>query len=162
MKKITLIISLLLFYVISFSQQIPQIKLKDVNGKQVDSKKFIQNNGKPVLICFFSTTCKPCMKELDAYSELYEGWQKETGVKIVLIAVDNARTVNRVAGVVDSHEWDFEVYLDTNQDFKRAMNVVNEPHTFLVDGTGKIVWQHTSYNPGDEKTVFENIKKLTK
>jgi thioredoxin-related protein len=54
------------------------------------------------------------------------------------------------------------VYIDENSDFRRAMNVNNIPHTFLVDGTGKIIWQHAGYNPGDEVEVYEVIRKACK
>ncbi|MDR2836799.1 MAG: TlpA family protein disulfide reductase [Bacteroidales bacterium] len=160
MKKTFITISFLAICMALFAQEIPQIQLKNLNGKAVSSKTFVQNDGKPVLICFFATWCKPCVQELSTYNDLLEKWHKETGVKIVAIATDNSRSANRVAPFVESKDWDFDVFLDTNGDFKRAMNVVNEPHTFLVDGKGKIVWQHTSYLPGDEKEVYETIKKV--
>ncbi len=47
-----------------------------------------------------------------------------------------------------------------NSDLKRAMNVNNPPHTFLVDKNGKIVWQHNGYQPGDEEELYELVKKL--
>jgi len=50
--------------------------------------------------------------------------------------------------------------LDPNGDFKRAMNVNLIPHTFLLDGTGKVVYQHTSYYEGLEDEFFELIKKV--
>jgi len=40
------------------------------------------------------------------------------------------------------------------------MNVNNVPHTFLVDGNGNIVWQHNSYQPGDEDELYELVQKL--
>jgi hypothetical protein len=40
------------------------------------------------------------------------------------------------------------------------MNVVNVPHVFLLDGTGKIVHQHTAYSDGDEEDLFELVKKV--
>ena len=27
------------------------------------------------------------------------------------------------------------------------------PHTFLVNGEGKIVWDHNNYSPGDEEEL---------
>jgi hypothetical protein len=42
------------------------------------------------------------------------------------------------------------------------MNVNIVPHTFLVDGAGKIVWSHNSYTEGYEEALYENVKKLAK
>ena len=60
---------------------------------------------------------------------------------------------------VDGNAWEYEVYLDQNQDFKRAMNVVNVPHTFVINGKGEIVWQHTSFVEGSEEELLDVVKK---
>ena len=122
----------------------------------------ITNDGKPIVISFWATWCKPCKKELDAISEVYEEWQKETGVKLIAISIDDSRSSGKVVTDTKSHGWEYEVYLDENQDFKRAMNVNNVPHTFIVNGKGEVVWQHNSYSEGDEEHLFEALKKIAK
>jgi cytochrome c biogenesis protein CcmG/thiol:disulfide interchange protein DsbE len=139
--------------------KIPAATVKKLDGGKVNSSTF-SNNGKPIIISFWATWCKPCKKELDAIQENYGDWTKETGVKLIAISIDDARSSGKVVTDVKSKGWDFEVYIDENQEFKRAMNVNNVPHTFLVDGTGKIVWSHNSYSEGDESTLYENVKKL--
>jgi hypothetical protein len=62
--------------------------------------------------------------------------------------------------LVDGKSWEFEVLLDPNSDFKRAMNVNMIPHTFLLDGNGNIVSQHTSYFEGSELELYKEVKKL--
>lgn len=145
-----------------FSQEVPQVQIKDLNGKTVNTKSIVQNDGKPVLVSFFATWCKPCIKELSAFNDEYADWAEETGVKIVAISTDNARSSSSVGPFVNARGWEFDVYLDANGDFKRAMNVGNVPHTFLLDGNGKVVWQHTSYLEGDEDHTFEIIQKVAK
>lgn len=147
-----------------FSQEktsIPSVNLKTLDGKPFNTSE-ISNPGKPIILSFWATWCHPCIKELNAYNENYTDWKGETGVKIFAISIDDSKSINRVAPLVAGKNWDFDVFLDTNSDFKRAMNVINIPHTFLVDGTGKIVYQHTSYAEGDEIALYELIKKLAK
>lgn len=140
---------------------IPVTTVKKLDGTKINTSTF-SNNGKPMIISFWATWCKPCKKELDAVHENYEEWVKETGVKLIAISIDDVRSSSKVVTDVKSKGWAFDVYLDENQDFKRAMNVNNIPHTFLVDGSGKIVWSHNSYTEGDEDQLFENVKKLAK
>jgi alkyl hydroperoxide reductase subunit AhpC len=97
---------------------------------------------------------------LNTIKEVYEEWQEETGVKIIAVSIDDARGASRVKPLVNGSGWEYEVYIDQNQDLKRAMNVVNVPHTFIINGKGEIVWQHTSFVEGSEEELIELVKKV--
>ena len=137
------------------------ITIKSLDGQSVQTS-VVNNNGKPVIVSFWATWCKPCNRELDAIKEVYEEGQEETGVKLVAISIDDARSAARVKPWVDGKDWPYEVYLDQNKDFARAMNVVNVPHTFIINGDGEIVWQHTSYQDGGEEEMIEKVRELLK
>lgn len=142
------------------AQSVPDVNLKDMQGNPIATGALSQE-GQPTLICFWATWCSPCKRELNSYMELYEDWQDETGVQIVAVSIDDSRSIRRVAPYVNSVMWDYQVLLDPNKDFARAMQVVNVPHTFLVDRKGQIVWQHNNYSDGDEEEVYEQLLKLT-
>lgn len=152
---------LFLSFIKSDGDKIPMATLKNLEGANVSSSTFT-NNGKPLIISFWATWCKPCKKELDAIAENYDALVKETGAKLIAVSIDDARSAGKVVTDVKIKGWKYEVYIDENQDFKRAMNVNNVPHTFLVDGQGKIVWSHNSYAEGDEEQLFEHVRKLSK
>ena len=164
MKKIILaaVACLISMAAIAQGAKMPEnITLKSLDGQSVQSS-VIQNGGKPVIISFWATWCKPCNRELDAIKEVYEEWQEETGVKIVAVSIDDTKTAARVRPWVDGKDWPYEVYLDQNKDFARVMNVVNVPHTFIVNGEGEIVWQHTGYQDGSEEELIEKVRELLK
>lgn len=140
---------------------LPAVDVKGLDTKTFNTGK-LSNDGKPMIISFWATWCKPCKKELDAIAEHYEDWQDEMGVKLIAISTDDSRSSGKVSSEVKTKGWDYEVYLDENSDFKRAMNVNNIPHTFIVNGKGEIVWQHTSYADGDEIHLYEALKKVVK
>ena len=142
MKKI---ISIFLFSsIVLFSySQLPNINLKDVNGDTKNLSKY-SNNGKPMIISFWATWCKPCKAELNTIAEEYDDWVDETGVQLIAISIDDARSSTRVEPYINAQGWEYMVLLDPNGDYKRAMNVNNVPHTFLVNGSGKIVWDHNN------------------
>lgn len=144
--------------VLGQNKKLPAVKLKTVDGKTVDLST-LSNNGKPIVISFWATWCKPCKTELNTIAEEYEDWQEETGVKLIAVSIDNARSTGRVEPYVNGQGWEYQVLLDPNGDLKRAMNVNNVPHTFLIDGKGNIVWDHNNYASGDEEELFEQIKK---
>lgn len=162
MKQILLILSFCILTLGLFSQngaKVPSVMLKDLKGQSVNTADF-DNDGKPMVINFWATWCSPCKRELNTIAEVYPDWVDETGVKLIAISIDDSRSQSRVLPYVNGSAWDYEVYVDVNQDFKRAMNVNNVPHTFLVNGDGEIVWQHNNYSPGDEDELYEQIMSL--
>jgi len=138
---------------------IPSASVKTLKGESTNTST-ISNDGKPIVISFWATWCKPCIEELSNISEVYPEWQKETGVKVVAVSIDDARTTQRVAQFVNGRNWPYEVLLDPNSDFKRSLNVNMPPHTFLVNGKGEIVWQHVGYVDGNEDELYEEVKKV--
>lgn len=165
MKKLSLSILLICGVGKVMSAQSPAIKnipsadIKTLDGKTINTSTF-SNEGKPFIISFWATWCKPCKKELDAISEQYEDWIKQTGVKLIAVSIDDSRSALKVGADVKSKDWKYEIYIDENQDFKRAMSVNTIPHTFIIDGKGNIVWQHNSYAEGDEDILYEAVKKV--
>jgi len=148
MKRISslLLLSAFLFTAMAFrfgdgpNQKLPSVQVKTMDGKMVNTSDF-KNDGKPIIIDFWATWCAPCKKELNEIAEVYTDWQKETGVKLIAVSIDDQRNSPKVKPYVDSKDWDYEVYLDENQDFKRGMNVNNVPAVFVLNGAGEIVWQ---------------------
>jgi len=160
-KSILLSIVALAFSVSSLQAQLPAVTLKTLNGSEVRTDT-LSNNGKPFIIDFFATWCKPCNRELDAISEVYEEWQEETGVKIIAISIDQAQNINKVKPLVNNHGWEYEVLLDPNGDFKRALGCQMIPYTIIVDGMGEIVYKHNGYTDGAEAELIEKVRALIK
>jgi len=144
------------------NQKVPSVQVKTLDGKMVNTADF-KNDGKPIILDFWATWCAPCKKELNEISDKYEEWQKETGVKLIAISIDDQRNSPKVKPYLESKEWNYEVYLDENQDFKRAMNVNNVPHIFVLNGSGEIVWQTNVYNQnGGVEKLHDVISKVAK
>ena len=164
MRKLFLtIIAIALLSTISISQNrtLPSVDVKTLDGSSINITA-LENNGKPIVISFWATWCKPCKKELNTIAEVYEDWQDETGVKLVAISIDDTRSMAKVAPYVNASDWDYEVYLDPNGDLKRAMGVSTVPHTFLLNSKKEIIWQHKGYIDGDEDELLEQIEKIGK
>ena len=155
----TIAIVLLSSMSIAQNRTLPSVDVETLDGSSINITA-LENKGKPIVISFWFLQCKPCIKELNAIAEVYEEWQIETGVKLVAVSIDNARSKAKVAPYVNASDWDYEVYLDPNGDLKRAMGVNMAPHTFLLNSKKEIIWQHKGYIDGDEDELFEQIKKL--
>jgi len=159
MKKFLCLIAVALLGTTLYAQ-LPSVKLKNLEGKTIDTAK-LSNDGKPFIISFFATWCKPCNRELKAIHENYADWQDETGVKVIAVSIDQAHQIAKVKPMVDGAGWEYEVLLDPNSDFKRALGVNMIPHVFIIDGNGKIVDQRSGYTEGAEEHLIEKVRELT-
>ena len=137
---------------------LPSAMVKTLDGQSMDTKDF-ENDGKPIIISFWATWCKPCVLELNTIMDEYVDWQDETGVKLIAISIDDARNTPKVAPFVNGKGWEYDVYLDPNGDFKRVMKVITFPHTFVLNGDKQVVYSHNAYAPGDEEHLYEIVKE---
>ena len=159
MKKLMFLMFALVLGFSASAQTLPDVKVENQEGKTVSIREVV--DGTPMIISFWSTTCKPCIMELNAINESLYEWTEEVDMKVVAVSVDDARTLSRARAMTQGQGWDdFTCLYDKNQDLKRAMNVSLTPHTFIVDGKGNVVYSHSGYTPGSEQELFEKILKL--
>ena len=159
MKKLIILFALILSSGSLFSQSLPNITLKSLDGKSINVKK-VSNSKDVKVFAFWATWCVPCINELDAISEVYEDWQDETNVELIAISTDDSRTKKRIRPLVNGKDWTYEILLDDNQDLKRALNITVLPHLLIVKN-GEIIYRKTSYTPGSEDERYEIIQKYT-
>lgn len=160
MKKYVLALIVLATSYLAYAQEtLPNIDIKNLQGSNVSAPTIVNTDG-PTVLSFWATWCKPCIRELNTINDEYIDWQEETGVKLVAVSIDDSRLSSKVRPFVMSQGWDYDVYLDENSELRRALNVNNIPHTFLLDSKGEIVWQHNGYYPGDEVHLYELLTKL--
>jgi thiol-disulfide isomerase/thioredoxin len=143
------------------SAQLPGVTVKDLSGRSVQTDT-LSNGGRPLIIDFFATWCKPCNRELDAISEVYDEWREETGVRLIAVSIDQAQNVHKVKPLVDNHGWEYDVLIDANGDFKRALGIQMIPYVLIVDGQGNIAYKHNGYTDGAEQELIAKVRELIK
>jgi thiol-disulfide isomerase/thioredoxin len=140
-------------------KQLPNLNLTNLDGKSVSLKTDFAEKDKLYIFSFWATWCTPCINELEEVNDLQEEWKKSLNLEIVAVATDDSRTQKRVKPLVNGKGWTYNVLLDVNQDFKRALSIVNIPYTIVVKN-GKIVHVQNGYVPGSESELFEKLKSL--
>lgn len=157
MRRVLFTISFLIISMISSAQIFPHVSVKNLDGQTIDAAT-IGHDG-PVVVSFWATWCSPCKKELEALNEYYIDLIEETNVKVIAVSIDDPRTAPSVNVEVNSRGWEYDVYLDTNSDLRRAMGVNNVPHTMVYNASGELVYTSNKYAPGDEHHLIEVIRE---
>jgi cytochrome c biogenesis protein CcmG, thiol:disulfide interchange protein DsbE len=159
MKQLCLLPIALFSYTIALAQSdLPQVKIKTLRGEELSFSVLASIKDTAIIVSFWATWCIPCITELETINDqLYER-QQQTPFKLIAVSIDDTRSAARVPSFVKGRGWRFPIYLDTNSDLKRALNINDIPHILIIKN-GKIIYQHTGYVPGNEEELFEVISK---
>ena len=150
---------LLVGFNLNAQTNLPNIQLSNLEGKKVSSTADFSQKDQLYVFSFWATWCTPCISELDEINDLMSEWKKEVDFKLIAISIDDSRTQKRVKPLINGKGWGFDILLDTNQDFKRALGIVNVPYLIVVKNN-KIVHIQNGYVPGNELDLLEKLKTL--
>ncbi len=160
MKKLLLSLAALVVAFAASAQQLPDVQVENAEGRKISIRSLVGQ--KPLIISYWSITCKPCIQELNAINDQIEDWREEADFEVVAVSVDDVRMKARAKAMATSKGWDFTCVYDANQDLKRAMNVSLTPQSFVIDKQGNIVYSHSGYTPGSEQELLEKVIELGK
>lgn len=137
---------------------VPNFELKDIQGKSFELSDYLAQG--PVLIHFWATWCKPCLRELphlDAIRKKYEA----QGLTVVAISTDESRNIPKVKSYTKTHGYGFHVLLDSNQEVFRKLGGKGMPYGLLVSPDGAQRYSHTGYREGDERKLEARVAEVT-
>jgi len=142
------------------AQQLPDVQVENAEGQMVSIRSLAGE--KPLIIAYWSIACKNCIHELDNINEQLDEWRELADFEVIAVSTDDVRLKAAARSKSASRGWEFIRLFDENQTLKRAMNVSNIPHSFVVDREGNIVLSHTGYENGSEQELLDKILELNK
>ncbi|MDX2090459.1 MAG: TlpA disulfide reductase family protein [Kofleriaceae bacterium] len=116
---------------------LPDVKYVDTIGKAYTPENL---TGKVVVVNFWATWCKPCLKEIPDLSKVQERY-KDKGVVILGLMTDNPDS-QQLLNFQSDNEMTYPV-VRVNSDILVSYNYPESlPTTFVFDRTGKQVFSH--------------------
>ena len=136
----------------------PSFQAKDMNGEPVVLEDLLGKG--PVLVDFWATWCKPCIKELPHIQRIHEKYS-EKGLTVLAVTIDSPKSQSRVKPFVSGRGFTFSVVMDGSQDvFRKLQGKGTIPYVVVIDGEGMIRYRHTGYRPGDELELEKVVREL--
>lgn len=162
MKKLSL---LLLIPLISICFKIncqpanyPATRLLTLNGEYINSSEILDGDV-PTIMIFWKSNEKKCCEQIALMIDAKEKLTELTDVNIVAICTDTDGLSSRIRPLVSGKDWDIEVYIDRNEDFKRAMNIPSTPFTCVFDSNQKLICEYNGYCAWADDFICEKIKE---
>lgn len=136
------------------------IPLKTMAGDTVVSSEALDNEGRPIVLAFWLTTCLPCRIEMQNIAPFYEDWIKETGVRIAFISTDFEHNAQKIVKLITEKNYPFEVYHDMHREFRQMLpgGLNGLPQSFLISADGEILYHKRKYSSGDEFKLYDAMK----
>ncbi len=133
----------------SVEQAVP-FKAPLLAGGELDVGAVIGN--RPLVLVFFATWCKPCLQEAPHIQALYRKYSPK-GVVFLGVSIDKPEARDKLRTDVRKLGLHYPVALDPDSSVlgKYATGKSKGiPLTLVFAESGKLLYQHGNYQPGDE------------
>jgi len=112
----------------------PAFSLSGPNGESIS---LADQAGKVVLINFWATWCRPCVKEMPALEGLWKRY-RDDGLEVITINVDK-RGAKAVKKFIKRHAINLPMVLDPKGDTRRDYEVIAMPTSYLLGRDGRFI-----------------------
>jgi cytochrome c biogenesis protein CcmG/thiol:disulfide interchange protein DsbE len=121
------------------------VKMKDMAGRDVSLAEL---RGKPVMVVFWATWCRPCVMEMPHLVHLQDTYAKH-GLRIVAVSLD-ANGMAAVKPFLEKHpEVTYTVVPNGGEAAAAFGGIRSIPNSFMLDRQGRIVKQFVGLTPGE-------------
>jgi peroxiredoxin len=160
----TLLVGILLVFVLTpgaclagKDSKAPDFTLANLEGKDVTLSELLVEG--PVIVDFWATWCKPCIKGFPGLQELFDKY-KDRGLKVVAVSIDSPKSRSRVGPFIKSKKYSFEVLLDTQGRVAKKYNAITIPRAVLIDTDGEIACATVGYRPSNHEQMEKSLLPL--
>lgn len=129
-------LSTVLWWVLDRQQTAPELQLTSAAGKPVTISK---QNGKPLLVNFWATSCATCLVEIPHLIELYQELHPR-GLDIIGVSMSYDPPLH-VVKMIKQKKIPYPIVFDLDKKIQLAFGLTQgiTPTTLLIDAQGKIL-----------------------
>lgn len=140
----------------------PPFSMRDLDRKMFSLRNYTGQGAtepkRAVVMAFFATWCKPCMKEIPIIKKLYRGWRR-MGVEVVYLGL--AQGKKELGPFAKKHKLPWPVVPDSFGLLARRYGASRLPHLLIVDADGRIAFQHRGITPELQQMLNAQLTRIT-
>ncbi len=134
----------------------PAFKLPLLGGGEFD---LAAQKGKNIVILdFWATWCGPCRKAMPIIIESAEAYK---GKNVVLIAVNQGESAEKVSKFIEGEKLKVSVALDKEMEVGNIYGATSIPRTVIIDKTGVVRKIHVGFSPELKAELKKELDGLT-
>jgi cytochrome c biogenesis protein CcmG/thiol:disulfide interchange protein DsbE len=157
MLKLNILILLLIYGPLSFSQSVRDFTLQNIDG---ELKTYHELKGEELtIIDLWASWCKPCLKSMPKINVLYKEYQNK-GVEVIGINTDGPRSISKVKPIVKVLNLSYTNLTDINNTVMKDLEVASLPTLLIINSENNIVYRHEGFSSGGEIAIKNKINEL--
>lgn len=135
-------------------QPAPNFRLIDLDNKIFTLKEF---KGKPLIVNFWASWCKPCRDELPAFNR---AWAKVKDHGVQMLAINIGEGPDAVFNFIKEYPIDFRILLDPESNELANWQMLGLPTTFIIDSYGRVAYQAIGEREWDNNELLTKVLAL--
>jgi peroxiredoxin len=132
----------------------PEFSLPDLAGQQRNLDEFA---GKVLLVNFWASWCRPCIKEVPGIQRLMEAM---ADAPFAVIGVNVGEAERRVQATVKQLRMDFPILLDKDSTAFKGWGANVLPTAYVLDGSGRVRYVGRGPVEWDRADIVEMLLQL--
>ncbi len=140
-------------------EQVLQFTLDDLEGDTFSLQEQLKKG--PVVLDFWATWCKPCLKSLPKMQALADKYDKR-GVGVYTINIDSPSNRAKIRPFMRRFKVQLPVLLDPSNRLMKQFHLTAPPAALIIAADGRLVYKHQGYRAGDEGKWEAQVEALLK
>ncbi len=132
----------------------PRLVLHDMDGQ---IHRLDDYRGRPLIVNFWATWCPPCRREMPS---MERAWKKLHKEGIAMLAVNMGEDRDTVFRFMADYPVSFPVLFDSAGKTTERWPIRGLPTTFILDPSGRIVYQAIGGRNWDDPALLSTIRRL--
>ncbi len=147
---------------LSVGDDAPPFSMRDLDRKMFSIRTHLGEGAeeprKAIVMVFFATWCKPCMKEIPILKKINKRWAKK-GVEVVYVGLSQGK--KDLAPFAKANKLPWRVVPDSFGLLGRRYGAASLPHLFILDKDGRIAFQHRGIAPKFRQMLDDQLVRIT-
>lgn len=137
------------------SSELPEFMVETLQGHTLGAGDFA---GRVLVVDFWATWCRPCLKEIPSYNLLYNKY-KDRNFDFLGIALSSGDAAT-LRAFAERYNIQYPIYVGTPETAAAFGRTSVLPTTLLIDSKGNVVQKYEGAFPGKSEEIDSLVSKL--
>ena len=139
------------------ADKVPDFSLRDFDGVYYNLYDALKEG--PVVLDFWATWCKPCLKSMPMLDSLYRKYKK-SHLQVFGICLDTKGSIARAKSLWNTKKLSYTPLWDWKGEVQKKYGIISLPTFIIIDGEGRIVLEKKGYTKKERGEIEDSLRAV--